>query len=339
MTATSSHSTTKCIASQSCPKGAGVHEMVACQICGIERKRLAAHIRAAHNMTTKQYRQQFPGSLVDAIGSRAHSDKCRAKQAVAALKRWADPDERVAQSKRLKISAPWLGKKLSDEHKQAISAGGLGLDHNLSDEDRQAMGERGRHVLDRIRDDPKVRAKLSLAVRRRFAAGELFGFRASGVHIKVMRSKVQNGTVIPPGGGRGITGFRKGLSHYCRSTLEANFARILAFEGVPYEYEPKVFLLPGGGRWTPDFYLPVPFGEIPAGWVELKGWRKKDGTLPGNATKKIVAFEKLAGSKVFVLVQSSKLWRQLEAKYGQIPLWERPGHNLRTHPAVFGRAA
>lgn len=145
--------------------------------------------------------------------------------------------------------------------------------------------------------------------------------------------------MIPPGGGRGITGFRKGIKHYCRSTLEVNFARVLIHEAVPYEYEPKVFMLPEGARWTPDFHLLAPLGDlIPAGWVELKGWQHADGTLPGTAGDKIVAFEKLTGLKVSVVVQDSDLWRKIETVYSHLLLWERPGRNLKTHPDVFGRA-
>ena len=89
---------------------------------------------------------------------------------------------------------------------------------------------------------------------------------------KSYETRKANGTLNPPGAGRGITGFRKGLEHYFRSTLEANFARVLVLAGIAYEYEPKVFKLPNGKTYTPDFKLAAPLGDlVPAGWVELKG--------------------------------------------------------------------
>ena len=334
---TATHTESK-VVHQNYPRGGRMSEKVVCQMCGLERRRLGAHLRAAHQLTVAQYQEQFPSALVDVPGSRTRSEECRAKQAAAARNRWSDPLARLEQSDRLKEVAPWKGKTLTEEHKAAISAGGQGVSHVLTDARRSEIGEQGRRVLIEIRTDPGVRAKMATATRRRFAAGGTFGFRSPGVHGRVMQSKVLNGTVQSPGAGRGITGFRQGIPHYCRSTLEANFARVLIHEAVPYEYEPKVFMLPDGARWTPDFHLLAPLGNlVPPGWVELKGWRQADGTLPGTAEDKIMAFEKLTGLKVFVVVQNSDLWREIEARYSGLVPWERPGQNLKTHPAVFGR--
>jgi len=333
----STHCNGKVVHQMGYSKGVGMREMVKCQICGVERRRLGAHIKASHEMTTAEYQAKFPGVPVEVLGSRKRSAECRAKQSAAASKRWSDPDERVAQSKRLKDSAPWAGKPLSEDHKAAISAGGLGVAHNLTDEYRREVGERGRLALAEIRQRPDHRAKLSAGQVRRQKRGDIVGFQIPGVWQKGFETRLRNGTLIPPGGGRGITGFRKGLVHYCRSTLEANFARILAHEGVPYEYEPKVFRLPNGSRWTPDFRLLAPLGSIPAGWVELKGWRKKDGSFAGGASMKIQAFEQMTGEAVYVLVQSSPEWRALRDRYSSEVPWEKPRFNLRTHPKMFGR--
>ena len=90
-------------------------------------------------------------------------------------------------------------------------------------------------------------------------------------------------------------------------------------------------MLPGGARWTPDFHLLAPLGDrVPPGGVELEGWRKADGSLPGTA-------EELAGLKVFVVVQNSDLWRRIEAQYAGLIPWEKPRCNLKTHPALFSR--
>lgn len=282
----------------------------------------------------KVVRNYYEGVTV----SGPRSPECRAKQAEAARRRWASEEARKEQSERLKEAAPWKGKTLSAEHRQAISDGGQGVSHDLSEEDRAALAERGRAVLDDVRNRPGYSERLAEGQRRRVARGDLTGFQVPGVWQKGYETRVANGTVIAPGAGRGITGFREGLGHYCRSTLEANFARVLVKEAVPYLYEPQVFRLPSGQRWTPDFFLLAPLKDlVPAGWVELKGWRKSDGTLPLDASLKIQSFEQLTGQSVFVLVQSDPVWKQIEAQWAQSVPWECPRYNLKTHPAVFGK--
>ena len=315
------------------------HDRLACRVCGISRRRLASHIKSAHGLDPAAYMEQFPGALLDVPGSRARSPECKAKMAAAALKRWESVEERAAQSERLKETAAWKGKRLSEAHKAAISAGGKGVVHNYSAETRKARGERGRKVFEEMRKKPGHGERLAAGMARRHARGELVGFMNPETCAKGLASRIRNGTLIPMNGGRGICGFRKGLDHYCRSTLEANFARILLLEGIPYENEPHVFVLPSGGHYTPDFRLTRPLGDVvPAGWVELKGWRQKDGSLPGNTDEKVAGFKAATGESVFVLTMHDPAWKMLEAEYApRIDLWETPTRNLRSHPEVFGR--
>jgi len=51
-----------------------------------------------------------------------------------------------------------------------------------------------------------------------------------------------------------------------RSRLEARWAVFFDTLGIPFEYEPEGFELPGGLRYLPDFWLPEQ-----GGWVEIKG--------------------------------------------------------------------
>lgn len=51
-----------------------------------------------------------------------------------------------------------------------------------------------------------------------------------------------------------------------RSGLEVMYAAHLTGEGVSFDYEPQVFKLSNGTRYTPDFYLPG--RDV---WVEVKG--------------------------------------------------------------------
>jgi hypothetical protein len=111
----------------------------------------------------------------------------------------------------------------------------------------------------------------------------------------------------------------------------------LSHFSIAYNYEPHLFKLSNGTFYTPDFFLlqSLALYNIPAGWVELKGWRKEDGRVPSQ--EKIDLFVKEFGRPVFVLAEQDELWRKISDEVGfRIPLWERPRRNLRTHPQVFG---
>jgi len=293
-------------------------------------------------LTPAEYLDQFPDALVEVPGTRVRSEECRAKQSEAATRRWEDPVERVAQSERLQASAPWSGKHLSEEHRQAISEGLTGVPHNMSEAGRAVLQESGRQTLAAFRERPDRSTILSQAQIRRAKGDPTFGFRTREQWEKGFQTRLRNGTLPPPNSGRGICGWRRGLDHYTRSTLEANFSHVLIAAGVLYEYEGRMFKLPSGRHYLPDFYLhqPLPVGdeEIPVGWVELKGWRQKDGSLPPGAEDKIAEFEGHLGTSVFVLVGTDDLWEVLQAIYRpSVTLWETSRRNLRTHPEVFGR--
>jgi hypothetical protein len=66
-------------------------------------------------------------------------------------------------------------------------------------------------------------------------------------------------------------GFRKDLGHPTRSSWEANFARILIYLKIPYDYEEHTFKLKEGDTYTPDFYVPSKNK-----FYEIKGWETND---------------------------------------------------------------
>lgn len=305
-----------------------------CLVCGVDLAHLEKHLQSVHTLSLEMYKANFPDAKTP---QKRRSVETRSKQAEAARKRWQKPEEVQAQSERLKEAAPWKGKHFSDEHKKAISDGGKGVPHKLTDDRRHELSVQRRVFLRGIHADPEYHAKQGARMRlRAFREGANFGLRRPEAKAKSLASRIRNGTLIPPGGGRGITGFRDGIPHYCRSTLEANFARVLILEGIPYKYEPQVFMLPSGQRWTPDFYLERPLGDlVPAGWVEMKGWRMPDGSLPGGVSDKLAEFEQTVGERVFVLCQQDALWRRFQSTYSQRVLWETGRRNLRTRPALF----
>jgi hypothetical protein len=57
-------------------------------------------------------------------------------------------------------------------------------------------------------------------------------------------------------------GLREDLGQYFRSAWEANFARILTYQGKVWEYESKTFQLSESFSYTPDFYCDGTFFEV-----------------------------------------------------------------------------
>lgn len=314
-------------------------DTVTCAVCGVARRRLDGHLRSEHGLSVEAYSWAYPGARTEsesAQATRARSEECKAKQSASASRRWKRVGERAAQSDRMKISAPWKGKSLSPEHRAQISLHLCGVPHHLSQEQRDRIGARGKTLLAQLRQDPTYPSKLAAGVRRRIESGEQVGLMRADVRAKALESRIRNGTLAPQGSGRGICGFRVDLPHYTRSTLEANFARILKHVGIAYEYEPRNFKLPSGRFYMPDFWLSEPPGDVPAGWVELRGWRNADGSLVGGKGEKIAEFERAFEQSVFVIAEVDDLWRRIAAEFMPlIALWERPHRNLRTHPEIF----
>lgn len=313
---------------------------IKCQVCGKEKRRLHIHLRAAHGISIEEYQDRFPESALAVPESFKRSDECREKQSRSASVRWSDPEKRKAHSELLQGRGPWSGQNLSEDHRRAISEGGRGVVHNLSEENRKRVGDRGRRVLLEVIRRPEVRKKISCATKLRSSLNPSHGFKNDLTRAKSYETRKRNGTLISPNAGRGICGFRKGLSHYTRSTMEANFARVLVASGVRYEYEPRCFNFGEHGNYTPDFFLhnPLKLGEetlVESGWVEIKGWRYKDGSLPGPADKKIYLLRRAVSQPVTVLAGEDDAWLKIQENWKDKISWETSRFNLRSHPAVF----
>lgn len=83
-----------------------------CLLCKTRARALYAHLKASHDMSLATYREMFPGASTERPESRMRTEEGRKKQSQAAKRRWSIPEEREAQSERLKVSAPWTGKTL-----------------------------------------------------------------------------------------------------------------------------------------------------------------------------------------------------------------------------------
>ncbi len=107
--------------------------------------------------------------------------------------------------------------------------------------------------------------------------------------------------------GNGKTGYREDIGHFVRSTWEANFARILNYSGIDYEYESKRFDL-GDTTYLPDFKV----GNI---YIEIKGHDTK------LAKQKRIMTRNIYGIKIKVIEKIKYL--RLQNYYKELILgWE-----------------
>lgn len=144
----------------------------------------------------------------------------------------------------------------------------------------------------------EARRRLSLA--RRGPGNPMYGRRGP---LASAYGKVRHGKA----------GWRPDLGMVVFSRWEANFIRVLNYQGIAWEYEPKAFplILPDGRQATyiPDF-------RIGSRWVELKGYWRPD------AREKVEAFRQQYPGEHLVILEAEH-YRQIEQRFRPlIPTWE-----------------
>jgi len=111
-------------------------------------------------------------------------------------------------------------------------------------------------------------------------------------------------------------GFRDDLGHYVRSNWEADFARILIYLGLQYQYEPETFpiTLPDGlpANYTPDFYVPSEDK-----YFEIKGW------MHDLDRAKLDAFSRKYPDINLEIISATK-FAEFALKYRSFVKWECP---------------
>jgi len=111
----------------------------------------------------------------------------------------------------------------------------------------------------------------------------------------------------PTANGYYISGKRKDLGQYFRSSWEANIARYFNFIGIKWNYEPKRFYY-DDFSYLPDFYLP----SFQA-WIEVKAIVSKE------AEKKIQQFRK----ENVLIILGKREYKIIEKTYSHlIDNWE-----------------
>ncbi|PIS39114.1 MAG: hypothetical protein COT34_00040 [Candidatus Nealsonbacteria bacterium CG08_land_8_20_14_0_20_43_11] len=124
--------------------------------------------------------------------------------------------------------------------------------------------------------------------------------------------KVIGGKPTSPKAARGKAGIRKGIDDkiYFYSRWEANFARLLNYFNIKWEYQPKTFDLKTQS-YTPDFYLPN--HDV---FIEVKNFLWKYSKIRDRKFRKLYP-----NIKLILLLKKDYL--ELEKKYSQfIKNWE-----------------
>jgi len=130
------------------------------------------------------------------------------------------------------------------------------------------------------------------------------------------------GRVCPAGAGRGRGGIRTDLNQYFRSTWEANFARILKFCNIDYEYEKKRFSLSFDLTYSPDFYCK--YRDI---YYEIKGHAKsriKWECSCKNCEKGKIAIKELRSRGIRIKLIGHREYRYLKDRFRiHLEKWEK----------------
>jgi len=104
--------------------------------------------------------------------------------------------------------------------------------------------------------------------------------------------------------------YRDDLGRAFRSSWEANYARILNYENIKWEFEPRFFELSNGERYLPDFLIE---GKK---FIEIKGF------WYGNSREKVEMFKIEYSEFEFEIIDGSE-YNKLESKYKHlIKEWE-----------------
>jgi hypothetical protein len=134
---------------------------------------------------------------------------------------------------------------------------------------------------------PENAAKLKLAYAEGRRKPNVFSpEQKSQIALKLRQGHLDGSIKTPHGKG----GYRQDLTHYVRSTWEANFSRILNHLNIPYEYEPDVFPLMGEDgslidTYTPDFKLKGRYYEIKGVFKSASDWSGVHANFQGNIDK------------------------------------------------------
>lgn len=177
-----------------------------------------------------------------------------------------------------RISISHLGKSLSEYHKYKIKIGMLNMD---------------------IEKKKLISKKISKANLGRKHTRESI--------LKIIKSKENQNNIY-----RGNGGYRNDIGHYVRSTWEANYARILQYLNIDYEYEKEIYWLErkDGSEvaYIPDYFIGDLIIEIKGRWYD-------------DAIKKFKLFKEQYPDKKIIVIDGNK-YNKLKKEYKHKVNWE-----------------
>lgn len=107
-----------------------------------------------------------------------------------------------------------------------------------------------------------------------------------------------------------IGGTRADLGAYFRSNWEANFARVLNYQGKRWEYEPKTFQLEPSFSYTPDFYV-----------IDENVFYEIKGRMDDRARRQLSLMSQVHPDIVLRVIESAQ-YDLLRVQYKHLVAWE-----------------
>jgi len=240
-------------------------DYVVCMIC---EKKVSVinhlHLRS-HKITTKEYAEKFPNAELTSnstiekrnkkLKGQKRSKEIRKKISEAVKINWQENPNQgrtghsLSKESREALSKKMMGHEVSEETRKKIGIAGMGRipwnkDLTKYDDERiMGVSEKATEWNKKFMTDEK-KHKISQTLKKRYADG-----------MKIPNAK---------------NGYRKDLGMSFRSSWEANYARILKFNGKNIDYENYRFTLHREDGeienvYTPDFKIDDKI------FVELKG--------------------------------------------------------------------
>ncbi|KKM14088.1 hypothetical protein LCGC14_1709670 [marine sediment metagenome] len=296
---------------------------IQCQVCGKEFKQIHHRHAKQHGLTIAQYKEKFPDAPINSEASsnrRKQSllgrDITWANKIASSVKQsWEENRFQgrtgipLGEESRKKLSEKFMGHKVTEETRIKIGLAGLGRtpwNKGLTKTDDKRLMSMSAKVKEwnKVHMTPEMRHQISQSLKKRYAEG-----------MKIPQSKGNK---------------REDLGRYFRSTWEANYARILNYENITWEYETGRFsLLDDNGEiaavYTPDFFTDK--------WIEIKGhadaaddWECDCKRCERDKMKMLLFVEQYPDEEIKMI--GRKEYRQLCAKYASVvPNWEKTSYD------------
>jgi len=221
-----------------------------------------------------------------------------------------ETDERVAKNS-LAISKSLKGNKLTPEHIKNMSLSCKGKSPSLKNRESISRKESVSLYWDKIRGTKEYLDRVEksrLGIRNYWDS-----IKGTEEYYYKIFKFISNREGRPVGITCGKGGIRKDLNHYFRSRWEANFARVLNYLNIRWEYEIKrLWNNSGTSSYLPDFYL----NDLNM-FAEVKGW-EKDAVI-------VRTYEVMQDNNLLdnMLVINGPIYKMLSHKYSKlIPEWE-----------------